>query len=882
MISSPALRPAAALLAVSLFLAPVGAQAQEIGPALTVQHRDGKDVLTNGGFTFREAQGSVLDFRVLSLEGSATRVATWRESGDPVNVSWFAVAPRGLGWYEPTQSSFDLLLRYAQFDPITNGEPQLLDGLSARPTSRLWLVQFHTQGLPEYRTQIEALGGEVFQYVPNHAHVVRMDASVADAVRALPYVRWVGHYHPAYRLEEFLLDEVVAGGSDTMARRYMYMVTSKAEKDAIRAQVRELGGTIPMDHGDSIVDQAKFTWAQLLEFVHDDRVIFVDRYTEPEEDINNGRIQGNADYVEGLAGYTGIGVRGHVMEGIDPTHPDFAATAHRSTPIVHLASGAQDHGHCTYGIVYGSGAGNAQARGLAPDAQGVYTNYLSVSIYQTFTTAVTQQQTMSTTKSWGGSRTTIYNNTSAEADDAVYDSDMTATQSQSNAGTTASRPEAWGKNIISVGAMQHYDNSNPADDSWSGGNASIGPAADGRIKPDVCAYYDAILTTDRPGSAGYTSNNYYSSFGGTSGATPMVQGFTLLLHQMWTDGIFGNILPNPTGTRFQNRAHFGTIKALLIASAKQYDFSGLAHDKTRVHQGWGFPDVGKAYDTRMKALVVDEQDVLQVLQSSVYSVSVPQGEPELKIALTWREPGGTTSATQHRINDLDLKVTSPTGQEYWGNYNMKSSPWSSPTTSSNRDRIDTVECVFVQNPVAGAWTIEVIAREINQDNHAETPGLDVDYSLVALGGFAQPPCTGTAVASGQGCRDLANIFGVDLEMRWSGEFCPNKTVTIGTKTNYFVVSPQVLVMGTNTTNWNGLALPFDMTGIGAPNCSIYTDHAVVFPVTPAPGGADLTLPIPNDPATTGLTLHWQGYIISTQANALGLASSDVLTTTIGM
>ena len=66
------------------------------------------------------------------------------------------------------------------------------------------LVQFVTQILPDFRSQIETLGGKVYRFMPNYAYVVAMDADTRAAVAQLPYVRWIGPYEPAYRVERFL------------------------------------------------------------------------------------------------------------------------------------------------------------------------------------------------------------------------------------------------------------------------------------------------------------------------------------------------------------------------------------------------------------------------------------------------------------------------------------------------------------------------------------------------------------------------------------------------------------------------------------------------------------------------------------------------------
>jgi len=76
-------------------------------------------------------------------------------------------------------------------------------------------------------------------------------------------------------------------------------------------------------------------------------------------------------------------------------------------------------------------------------------------------------------------------------------------------------------------------------------------------------------------------------------------------------------------------------------------------------------------------------------------------------------------------------VTSPTGTNYWGNHGLIDGLWSTPGGTANT--IDTVENVFVQSPQAGDWTIEVIASELVQDSHVETPAIDADYALVVSG-----------------------------------------------------------------------------------------------------------------------------------------------------
>jgi serine protease AprX len=297
-------------------------------------------------------------------------------------------------------------------------------------------------------------------------------------------------------------------------------------------------------------------------------------------------------------------------------------------------------------------------------------------------------------------------------------------QAQANEGSRNSDVSAWAKNNVSVGGIRHFNTLTRADDQWNNAG-SIGPADDGRVKPDLSFWYDSILTAS-------SSGGYTTSFGGTSAATPTSAGHFGLMFEMWSAGIFGNAV-DPGGTVFENRPHASTAKALMINTARPYDFSGAAHDLTRVHQGWGTANVENLYDSRERLFVIDETDVLPNLGSTTYELTVLADTPTLKATLVYLDPAGTTSSSQHRINDLTLELTSPSLVTYFGNNGLLEGNASVAGGSPNT--IDTVENVWIQNPEAGVWSIEVRADEINQDSHVETVEIDADYALVVSGAF---------------------------------------------------------------------------------------------------------------------------------------------------
>jgi serine protease AprX len=641
----------------------------------------------------------------------------------------------------------DLQLKYGTFDPLI-AQPPVPAALRAAADVGLHVVQLERAPTDADRAAILATGGQIVSYLPTNAYVVRMGALAAEETARIAAVRFVGAYQPAWRLEPFLLDEHVAGTPAPTRRYHLVVADKRNDKPALAQKIEAIGGRVVDTQEGSILFDAELTGDQLLAAARLDEVLWIDRWSAPEVDMDNARIQGGANYVEAQAGYTGQGVRGHVYEGAQATHPDF------TTPLTNVSSGggADSHGHCTAGIVFGNGSSNAAGRGMAPDAVGFYTQYSSAvgSRNSVIGTLVNTHQVMFTTASWGDARTTAYTSVSADADDIIFDHRIPWTQSQSNAGNPQSRPQAWAKNIFSIGGVRHNNNSNPADDSWAGGGGSTGPAADGRIKPDLSAYYDSILCSDRTGGSGYSAADWYSSFGGTSGATPIVAGHNAIAIQMYTDGLFRNPLPVPGGSRFDNRPLAQTLKALMIANAEQYAFTATSSDNRREHVGWGFPSLRNLYDNQNRMLVIAEDDPLTQGASRTYQVTVGIAEPELKVCMTFVDPAGNPASALARINDLSLKVTAPGGAVYHGNVGLESGNYS--TAGGSPNTIDTVECVFVQNPAQGTWTIEVSAPLIAQDANVSTPGNDATFALCAVGvnasGSRRPtPCRRPSTSS---------------------------------------------------------------------------------------------------------------------------------------
>ena len=635
-----------------------------------------------------------------------------------------------------------LHLRYGVFDP-TLGVPVVPERLLAGTDTHLLIVQFDRAFTDGDRATLRAAGARLHAPLPHRALVVDATSASAPALRRLDGVRWVGPYQPAYRLEPELLTEIATGQRLPVRRYNMVMADKRRDKNLLARKIAAIGGVVTHRHPGSLSFTAELSGDQLIATARFDQVLWIDRWTPEQTDMNNARIVQGSNHVEMLAGYTGTGIRGHSYEGLEAGHVDWNVTPTN----VRSGGAATDHGHAVAGCIWGNGTSSINARGHAPDAIAFYTNYSTVtsgfSRNQVIGEVVNIHNCLFTTASWGNATTTQYTSLSADADDIVFDHRIAWTQSQSNTGNQNSRPQAWGKNVISIGGVQHNNNANPADDNW-GGSGSIGPAADGRIKPDLCNFYDDVWTSDRTGTAGYSNGNSTQTFGGTSAATPITAGTNAIAIQMFLAGEFNHTPRVAGGNWFQNRPYAQTVKALQIACATPYLFS----QGNRYQLGWGYPRLDKMYDRRHVISIVPEDTPITQGGLHSYPIDVPAGMDELKVCMSFVEPAGNPAAAVAAVNDLSLEVIDPNGLRYWGNRGLTQS--NASTTGGAANTGDSVECVFVVAPTPGQWTIEITAPTIAQDAHLATAATDATYALV---------CNGAANMNGALCARYApNAF----------------------------------------------------------------------------------------------------------------------------
>lgn len=283
--------------------------------------------------------------------------------------------------------------------------------------------------------------------------------------------------------------------------------------------------------------------------------------------------------------------------------------------------------------------------------------------------------------------------------------------------TTA--PPACAKNHITVGATNSNDDSITSFTSW-------GPSDDGRIKPDISA--PGCQSNGDNGVTSTTPGGGYSSYCGTSMASPTVTGIAALIMQDWRQ-------------QFPDRGDIrnSSLKALLANSGDD-----LGNPGPDCMYGFGTVRARQAIDALRGDSVLENEvsggDVAEHL------VIVHPGDTELRITLAWDDAPASPLPLAALVNDLDLIVIDPAGDR-WFPWTINPADPGAPATRSSEDHLNNMEQVSVNDPMSGAWRIQIrgTAVPIGPQEYAlvatPSPIACSSTGIVGFGGSAFQPET---------------------------------------------------------------------------------------------------------------------------------------------
>ena len=511
------------------------------------------------------------------------------------------------------------------------------------------------------------------------------------------------------------------------------------------------------------------------------------------------------------AALIGTGVKVGIWDGGAVfAHSDFGT---RLTVVE--AGTANSHATHVAGSIAGSGAGDANAKGMAPGAT-LYSYDFNGTVPSEMASAISTYGIALSNNSWGYSLADpptaaqcaalrgVYGSETRSYDQLVrgeYSSGVaaisllfaagndranswplcqTTTAPYANYGTILG-PGSTAKNTIVVGAVcdssaSLYASCIDGSGAVVGGGADFmstfsdwGPMADGRIKPDVVAPGVEIWSTDVSGT--------YTNKQGTSMATPVTTGVATLLYQKWR-ALNSNVDPTPA-----------TIKALLVQTAVDLSSSTLSFFKTGPDYASGY---GRINAVAAVAAISDSlvtRDQVANSAQDIFAFTLASGAPALKITLVWDDPAATANAATTLVNNLDLQLVGPDGVVYRPYVLNAANPSAAATTGI--DSINNVEQVYVAAPGAGAWQAKVTGSSVPTGPQNYSLAGSVRLSVSAATGVVITESAGsTAVAEG-GAGDTYSVVlanaptaNVVVTIVQSSQLTTSPTVLTFTAANY--------------------------------------------------------------------------------------------------
>jgi len=381
------------------------------------------------------------------------------------------------------------------------------------------------------------------------------------------------------------------------------------------------------------------------------------------------------------------------------------------------------------------------------------------------------------------------------------------------------------KNTLTVGAVNPLP-FGPA----SSGDVSIasfsswGPTDDGRIKPDICG--DGVNVT----SCSIASTSSYTTFSGTSMATPNVSGSLFLLQEYYAQKNSGNFMLA------------ATLKGLACHTALDAGNPGPDYI-----YGWGLLDMTKAAqaitDNGTKSMISEKT----LAQGQTQTVTVvASGSSPLIASITWTDPAGAATAdgiindrTPKLVNDLDIRVSDGTTTfKPW--VLDPNNPANNATTGDNV--LDNIEQVYIPGAVPGKTYTITVTHKGTLTNASQ------NYSLIVTGIGGAPYCASGPLSSADsridnvtlsdlnftptpGCTTYSNYTNLTCTLE-QGKVYPI-SITLGTCGANFNKIVKVYV------DWNGNGLFTDVAELAATSL-VFTNSGVFngtinVPTTVTPG-----------------------------------------------
>ena len=521
-------------------------------------------------------------------------------------------------------------LQTTTFDPVVDGEPTVAvaaDAQAAVAAGPYYIVQFKGPVEAVWVRQLERLGATLLDYIPDNAHIARIQSGDIAKIRAMYAVRWVGPYRPAYKLSPALQQP---GALATQSETAVYIIAFAGESLGQLTDVLQRQGVQIDDAAETaigVVVQARVPVRALPQIAGNPAVSWVEPYVPLKVDNSEARKIINVESTwqrQGLFGAgqivavsdSGLSVQGNLNADFGGARLKRAfapSEMNLSNPACNAKTNWTDlngHGSHVAGSILGNGSNSGSNpanhdytgsyAGMAPEAQLVFMamntdgsgSVQCIPLNGGFIAKGYEAGARISSNSWSGGLS-AYSALSSIVNNYIWNhKDYTVLYSAGNSGANGAQTigaPGTAKNVITVGATENNRPSlgaisdNPNQVAFF---SSRGPTADGRIKPDVVAPGTRIISVRaaqaQPSFEPTAPGALYAYSDGTSMATPITAGATTLARE-WLGKERG--MPNPSAA---------FMKALMIHGAYRLPGAAIPNNDS----GWGRIDLKNTLGAR--------------------------------------------------------------------------------------------------------------------------------------------------------------------------------------------------------------------------------------------------------------------------------------------
>ena len=326
-----------------------------------------------------------------------------------------------------------------------------------------YIVQFDGPIQPDWKTALQGVGVEIFDYVPDFSFIVRMSAENEQMVRGLPHVRWLGIYQPSFRVSKSVMGKFYSQGkaSGNAMVDLRINLFPNIDVESVEARITALGGIVEERHDTDLKTTLKVTVpaSGIQELPAIEGIKWIEQtptwkmFNDVSTDIMNVRFPRNTYGLYGWGQTVGVADTGLDQGDIIPAnlHDDFEDGNGTSRVLEIIdrveadetgVDGSDVNGHGTHvaGSVLGNGilSGSDPANeifpfdahtGIAPEANFVFQALqdndtgewtgIPADLTELFAEAETAGAELHT-NSWGGRTASMYTASSQDVDEYMW------------------------------------------------------------------------------------------------------------------------------------------------------------------------------------------------------------------------------------------------------------------------------------------------------------------------------------------------------------------------------------------------------------------------------------------------------------------------------